>query len=124
MTKKGIVYLPMTMYCPDRWRYAFDGQTLEVIEEFDEIPEEGLEMGIKVLGQLGYEVKQEGNNLSFSRELPQGEAIEFCLAEFLGQATISGLISRETAVHIFEEAAKAKKPDKILSTIPLLSKEP
>lgn len=109
MTKKGIVYLPMPMYCPDRWRYAFDGHTFEVTEEFDDIPEKELEISIEMMSRLGYEVKRDGNTLSFSKELSQDEVIKFCLSEFIGQATISGLISRETAVHVFEEETKAKK---------------
>lgn len=109
MTEKGTVYFPTTMYCPDKWKYAFDGQFLELTEEFDEIPEEGLEMACRLLGQLGYEVKREGNILSLKKEVSQGEAARYCFGEFLVQATALGRISRETMVHVTEELDNIQK---------------
>ncbi len=103
MTKSGVGLIPFIFYCPDRWQYKFDGEKVEAVEEFDDINEAGLENAIKLMEQVGLEVKREGNTLTFTKQVTQEEAIDFGLGEFIGQAAALGIIPRGLQAAFYEE---------------------
>jgi len=109
MTKSGIGLIPFMLRCPDRWQYRFDGQKVEAVEEFDEISEGELEITIKLMEQMGLEVKREGNTLTLTRQATQEEAIDFSLNEFIGQGAALGLIPRALQAAFYEELIRRFK---------------
>lgn len=106
MTRYGVALFPCDCYCPDRWQYKFDGQNLEIIEEFDDMPEEKVEMTINIAKMAGFEIEKKDNTLSLTRQVTQEEAVQSGLSEFIGQAVVLGLIPLDLQAVFYKELVK------------------
>jgi len=111
MAKKGVVILQKEALLPDRWVYSYDGETMKLVEEFDEPP-----IGIgnnskQVASDFGFQIDNITDN-KMVLELPasQERAVSALTSEIICQAYGLGLISHQLMFIVLEELSRPTLP--------------